>query len=164
MIFPQGGFQTENALTRQETLRGMTIWAAKSRFWRKKKSSIEKERQILSYWIMISCNATWKNPSNKSAYLYKWRSCFQSSILILNDSRIVLKTRVYYIVVLWMQLFLPGCNSKDSKTKASAFSKRNNESRTGLVFSKQTFPTPTLNMLRYMYFYNGALSSCRWFQ
>lgn len=30
--FPANGFQTENALTREQTLRGMTIWAAKANF------------------------------------------------------------------------------------------------------------------------------------
>lgn len=54
-----------------------------------------------------------------------------------------------------MQLFLPGCNSKDSKPKQVLFETLN-ESRTGLVFSNKLSPTPTLNMLRYMYFYNGA--------
>jgi predicted amidohydrolase YtcJ len=39
--FPAGGFQIENALTRQETLRGMTIWAAKSAFEEKEKGSLE---------------------------------------------------------------------------------------------------------------------------
>ena len=32
----------ENALTRQETLRGMTIWAAKASFEEKQKGSLEK--------------------------------------------------------------------------------------------------------------------------
>lgn len=40
--FPASGFQTENALTRQQALRGMTIWAAKSNFEEKEKGSIEK--------------------------------------------------------------------------------------------------------------------------
>jgi predicted amidohydrolase YtcJ len=39
--FPAGGFQMENALTREETLRGMTIWAAKSAFEEKEKGSLE---------------------------------------------------------------------------------------------------------------------------
>jgi predicted amidohydrolase YtcJ len=39
--FPAGGFEKENALTRQEALRGMTIWAAKSAFEEKEKGSIE---------------------------------------------------------------------------------------------------------------------------
>lgn len=39
--FPKGGFQPENALTREETLRGMTIWAAYSNFEEKEKGSIE---------------------------------------------------------------------------------------------------------------------------
>ena len=40
--WPQQGFQMENALTREETLRGMTIWAAKSNFEDHEKGSLEK--------------------------------------------------------------------------------------------------------------------------
>ncbi len=40
--WPEGGFQMENALTREETLRGMTIWAAKANFEEKEKGSLEK--------------------------------------------------------------------------------------------------------------------------
>lgn len=40
--FPDNGFQTENALSREETLRGMTIWAAYSNFEEKEKGSLEK--------------------------------------------------------------------------------------------------------------------------
>ena len=39
--FPAKGFQTENALTREETIRGMTIWAAKADFLEKEVGSIE---------------------------------------------------------------------------------------------------------------------------
>lgn len=39
--FPENGFQTENALTREETIRGMTIWAAKSGFLEKEVGSLE---------------------------------------------------------------------------------------------------------------------------
>lgn len=39
---PEGGFQMENALTREQTLRGMTIWAAFSCFQEKKRGSIER--------------------------------------------------------------------------------------------------------------------------
>ena len=39
--FPEGGFQMENALTREETLKGMTIWAAYANFEEKEKGSIE---------------------------------------------------------------------------------------------------------------------------
>jgi predicted amidohydrolase YtcJ len=38
---PTQGFQSENALTREEALRGMTIWAAKSVFKEKEVGSIE---------------------------------------------------------------------------------------------------------------------------
>jgi len=40
--FPAGGFQPENALTREETLKGMTIWGAFANFEEKEKGSIEK--------------------------------------------------------------------------------------------------------------------------
>ncbi|WP_313261621.1 amidohydrolase [Sphingobacterium sp.] len=40
--FPEGGFQMENAITREQALRGMTIWAAYSCFQEKKRGSIEK--------------------------------------------------------------------------------------------------------------------------
>ena len=39
--FPEHGYQVENALTRQEALRGMTIWAAKSNFEEQEKGSLE---------------------------------------------------------------------------------------------------------------------------
>src|SRR6185436_7290279 len=40
--YPANGYQTENALTREETIRGMTIWAAKSNFEENEKGSLEK--------------------------------------------------------------------------------------------------------------------------
>lgn len=39
---PDEGFQMENALTREETIRGMTIWAAFSNFEENEKGSLEK--------------------------------------------------------------------------------------------------------------------------
>ncbi len=39
--FPANGFQKENALSREETIRGMTIWAAKAGFLEKEVGSIE---------------------------------------------------------------------------------------------------------------------------
>ncbi|MET0299154.1 MAG: amidohydrolase [Flavitalea sp.] len=39
--FPGNGYQTENALSREEALKGMTIWAAKSNFEEKEKGSLE---------------------------------------------------------------------------------------------------------------------------
>ncbi len=40
--WPADGYQMENALTREQALRGMTIWAAKSNFEEKEKGSLEK--------------------------------------------------------------------------------------------------------------------------
>lgn len=42
--FPENGFQKENALTREETLKGMTIWAAYASFEEKEKGSLEKNK------------------------------------------------------------------------------------------------------------------------
>ncbi|MCR6719803.1 MAG: amidohydrolase [Chitinophagaceae bacterium] len=39
--WPEGGYLMENALTREQTLRGMTIWAARSSFEEKEKGSLE---------------------------------------------------------------------------------------------------------------------------
>jgi predicted amidohydrolase YtcJ len=39
--YPAEGFQMENALTREEAIRGMTIWAAKSAFLEKEVGSLE---------------------------------------------------------------------------------------------------------------------------
>jgi predicted amidohydrolase YtcJ len=39
--FPAGGFQMENALTREQTVRGMTIWAAKANRMEKQVGSLE---------------------------------------------------------------------------------------------------------------------------
>ncbi|MBS1565811.1 MAG: amidohydrolase [Bacteroidetes bacterium] len=40
--WPANGFETGNALSREETLRGMTIWAAKANFEEAEKGSLEK--------------------------------------------------------------------------------------------------------------------------
>ena len=42
--FPDKGFQFKNALSRKETLKGMTIWAAYLNFEEKEKGSIEKNK------------------------------------------------------------------------------------------------------------------------
>lgn len=39
--WPAGGYQTENALTREQALRGMTIWAARAGFEENSKGSLE---------------------------------------------------------------------------------------------------------------------------
>jgi predicted amidohydrolase YtcJ len=40
--WPEGGFQMENALSRGDAIRGMTIWAAKANFEEEEKGSLEK--------------------------------------------------------------------------------------------------------------------------
>lgn len=42
--FPSGGFQPQNALSREEAIRGMTIWAAYSNFEENEKGSLEIEK------------------------------------------------------------------------------------------------------------------------
>src|SRR5207237_4100651 len=39
--FPKEGFQMENALSRKDALKGMTIWAAKANFEEQEKGSLE---------------------------------------------------------------------------------------------------------------------------
>ena len=55
--FPENGFQIENALTREEALKGMTIWAAYSNFEENEKGSLEAGKfadfTILNKNIMI---------------------------------------------------------------------------------------------------------------
>ncbi|MCA5004467.1 amidohydrolase [Sphingobacterium bovistauri] len=57
---PKEGFQMENALSREEALRGMTIWAAYGCFQEKKRGSIEKGKDadfiILDDDIMTASN------------------------------------------------------------------------------------------------------------
>jgi hypothetical protein len=43
--YPAGGFQMENALTREEAIRGMTIWAAKANFMEKEIGSLEQGKK-----------------------------------------------------------------------------------------------------------------------
>ena len=43
--FPENGFQKENALSREETIKGMTIWAAKADFLENEVGSLEKGKK-----------------------------------------------------------------------------------------------------------------------
>ena len=52
--WPDKGFQMENALTRHDALRGMTIWAAKSNFEEKEKGSLETGK--LADFIIVDKN------------------------------------------------------------------------------------------------------------
>ena len=52
--FPDGGFQFENALSREETLKGMTIWAAYANFEEAEKGSIEVGK--LADFILLDQN------------------------------------------------------------------------------------------------------------
>ncbi len=57
--FPAAGFQMENALGRQETLKGMTIWAAKAAFEEQEKGSLEKGKAadfIIIDTDLITCD------------------------------------------------------------------------------------------------------------
>ena len=57
--FPQNGFHFENALSRQEAIRGMTIWAAKAAFQENEKGSLEKGKAadfIILDTDLMQCN------------------------------------------------------------------------------------------------------------
>ena len=58
--YPKNGFQIENALTREETLKGMTIWGAYFNFEEKEKGSIEKGKY--ADFVLIDQNIMEINP------------------------------------------------------------------------------------------------------
>lgn len=60
--FPKGGFQRENALTPEEALRGMTIWAAKANFEEKEKGSLEVGK--LADFVILDHDILKSNPQN----------------------------------------------------------------------------------------------------
>jgi len=70
--YPDSGFQIENRLSREETLKGMTIWAAYSNFEENEKGSIEVGKladfTILDQNIM-TVDAT-KIPKTKATATY----------------------------------------------------------------------------------------------
>jgi len=60
--FPKGGFQKENALTPEEALRGMTIWAAKANFEEKEKGSLEVGK--LADFVILDHDILKSTPQN----------------------------------------------------------------------------------------------------
>jgi hypothetical protein len=63
--YPASGFQMENALSRKEALKGMTIWAARSNFEEQEKGSLEKGKLadlvVLDNDLMTSSIDQFKN-------------------------------------------------------------------------------------------------------
>ena len=59
---PNGGFQMENALTPEEALRGMTIWAAKANFEEHEKGSLEKGK--FADFVMLDHDILKSTPQN----------------------------------------------------------------------------------------------------
>jgi predicted amidohydrolase YtcJ len=60
--FPKGGFRMENALTPEEALRGMTIWAAKANFEEHEKGSLEKGK--LADFVILDHDILKSTPQN----------------------------------------------------------------------------------------------------
>jgi predicted amidohydrolase YtcJ len=60
--FPEGGFQMENGLTREQTIKGMTIWAAKASFLEKEVGSLEAGKKAD---CIILAQALMQVPVNK---------------------------------------------------------------------------------------------------
>jgi predicted amidohydrolase YtcJ len=58
--WPANGFQTENSLTREQTLRGMTIWAAKANFEEHEKGSLEKGK--LADFVILNTDLMKETP------------------------------------------------------------------------------------------------------
>ncbi|ULQ53499.1 amidohydrolase [Flavihumibacter fluvii] len=59
--YPESGYQMENALTREDALRGMTIWAAKSNFEESEKGSLEPGK--MADFILLDKNLLKAPPS-----------------------------------------------------------------------------------------------------
>ncbi|MCX2573208.1 amidohydrolase [Pedobacter sandarakinus] len=60
--YPKGGFQMENALTPEEALRGMTIWAAKANFEENEKGSLEVGK--LADFVILDNDILKSSPKN----------------------------------------------------------------------------------------------------
>lgn len=71
--YPAAGFQMENALSKQQALKGMTIWAAKANFEEKEKGSLEKGKFadfiILDQDIMTTANTKILNTQVLKTYI-----------------------------------------------------------------------------------------------
>lgn len=60
--FPKGGFQKENALTPEEAIKGMTIWAARANFEEKEKGSLEIGK--LADFVILDTDILKSTPQN----------------------------------------------------------------------------------------------------
>ena len=60
--FPASGYQAENALSREQALRGMTIWAARSNFEEGEKGSLEKGK--LADFILLDTDLMQATPES----------------------------------------------------------------------------------------------------
>ncbi|WP_316831371.1 amidohydrolase [Pedobacter aquatilis] len=60
--FPKGGFQMENALTPEEAIKGMTIWAAKANFEENEKGSLEIGK--LADFVILDNDILKSSPQN----------------------------------------------------------------------------------------------------
>jgi predicted amidohydrolase YtcJ len=65
------GYQMENALTREETLRGMTIWAAKANFEEKEKGSLERGK--LADFVILDADLMKESPE-KLLQIKVWKT------------------------------------------------------------------------------------------
>jgi predicted amidohydrolase YtcJ len=60
--WPEGGYQIENALSREDALRGMTTWAARGNFEEHEKGSLEKGK--FADFVMLDADLMKETPEN----------------------------------------------------------------------------------------------------
>jgi len=79
--FPEGGFQPENALSRTEALKAMTIWAAKAAFEEKEKGSIEPGK----FSDFVVCDGDIMNLPEEKIFKVKVEKTFISGEKVFGD-------------------------------------------------------------------------------
>ena len=79
--YPAGGFQMENALSREDALRGITIWAAKSAFEEQEKGSLE----VGKFADFVILNQDMMQVADSEIPQIKVRMCFVDGIMVFGQ-------------------------------------------------------------------------------
>jgi len=81
--YPANGFQMENALSREDALRGITIWAAKAAFEENKKGSLEKGK--FADFVVLNQDLL-NTPGNDIPYIQILRTYLDGDVVYINPN------------------------------------------------------------------------------